>query len=396
MTGLEKPVLRIGYTPLCDCAPLVAAFELGLFAEHGLEVRLERQSSWATSRDLLRIGALDAAHMLAPVPIATWMETGERSLIAPMALSLNGNTIALSQSLFADIAAIDPAAGDTPLAAAKALGALMRGGKNARGRPLRFAAVFAESSHHLDLRRWLAAGGVRIERDVRIGIVPPGEMEQFLDRGLIDGFCVGEPWGSLAVARGVGRIVASSYDLWSNRIEKVLAVGSQFAAENPRTVDALLQALIRAAQWADPPENRAALASLLVHGGYVEAPIEVVRRGLTGRVPYAADMLPRNNPDFIVFHRFAANFPWRSQAAWFAHELARAGLAPGEGGAPLSAFRPALYARAAAELGAPYPLTDTKVEAAHDTPWLLEQASAPIAMGREIAFDGADLVQGAS
>lgn len=396
MTGLEKSALRIGYTPLCDCAPLVVALELGLFAEHGLDVRLERQSSWATSRDLLRIGALDAAHMLAPVPIASWMESGERSVIAPMALSLNGNTIALSRALFAEIEAIDPAAGDTPLAAARALGALVRKRGEAGTRPLRFAAVFAESSHHLDLRRWLSAGGVAVGRDVRIGVVPPGEMEQFLDRGLIDGFCVGEPWGSLAVARGVGRIVASSYDLWSNRIEKVLGVGSQFAAENPRTVDAMLQALIRAAQWADPPENRAALASLLVHGGYVDAPIEVVRRALTGRVVYAPDAPARDNPDFLVFHRFAANFPWRSQAAWYAHALARAGLAPSEGGAPQSAFRPSLYARAAAELGSPYPLVDAKAEAAHDTPWVLEQASAPIAMGREVAFDSADIGQGAS
>ncbi|KAF0183393.1 MAG: ABC transporter substrate-binding protein [Hyphomonadaceae bacterium] len=395
MTGLEKPGLRIGYTPLCDCAPLVVALELGLFAEHGLDVRLERQSSWATSRDLLRIGALDAAHMLAPTPIATWMEAGERNVIAPMALSLNGNTIALACGLFAEIEEIDPAAGETPLAAARALGALMRKRARTDGRPLRFAAVFAESNHHLDLRRWLAAGGVEVGRDVRIGIVPPGEMEQFLNRGLIDGFCVGEPWGSLAVSRGVGRIVASSYDLWSNRIEKVLGVGSQFAAENPRTVDAMLQALIRAAQWADPPENRAAIASLLVHGGYVDAPIEVVRRGLTGRVQYAPDGPTRDNPDFIVFHRYAANFPWRSQAAWFARALASAGLAP-DGGTPRAAFRPALYARAAAELGARYPLVDSKPEAAHEAPWVFEQATAPIQMGREVAFDGPLLEQGAS
>jgi nitrate/nitrite transport system substrate-binding protein len=199
----------------------------------------------------------------------------------------------------------------------------------------------------------------------------------------------------LAVSRGAGRIVASSYDLWSNRIEKVLAVGSQFAAENPRTCEALLQAMIRAAQWADPPENRTALASLLVHGGYVDAPIEVVRRSLTGRVPYAPDSTPRLNPDFLVFHRYAANFPWRSQAAWFAQALAEAGLVQ-SGGAPLSAFRPALYARAAESIGAPYPLVDVKSEAAHATPWIFEQATSPIQMGREAAFDGATPTEGAA
>lgn len=388
MTQLEKPILRIGYTPLCDCAPLVAALELGLFAEHGLEVRLERQSSWATSRDLLRIGALDAAHMLAPAPVASWMGEGERALIAPMALSLNGNTIALSIALFSEIAALDPAAEHDPLAAARALGVYAKQRIQNGERPLLFAAVFPESNHHLDLRRWLAAGGLRVGVEARIGIVPPVEVEHFLERGLIDGFCVGEPWGSLAVSRGAGHIVASSYDLWSNRIEKVLAVGSQFAAENPNTCDALLQAMIRAAQWADPPENRAALASLLVHGGYVEAPIEVVRRSLTGRVAYAPDTPPRENPDFLVFHRYAANFPWRSQAAWFARALVEAELAPA-GGAPLSAFRPALYARAAEAIGSPFPLVDIKEEAAHAAPWTFDQATAPIKMGREATFDGA-------
>lgn len=395
MSSLERRSLRIGYTSLCDCAPLVAAFELGLFAEHGLDVRLERQTAWSTSRDLLRIGALDAAHMLAPAPVASWMGAGDRALIAPMAMSLNGNTIALSMALFAEVEAHDPEAAHDPLAAARALAALAKRRIAAGGRPLLFAAVFPESNHHLDLRRWLAAGGLRIGVEARIGTVPPVEVEHFLERGLIDGFCVGEPWGSLAVSRGAGRIVASSYDLWSNRIEKVLAVGSQFAAENPRTCEALLQAMIRAAQWADPPENRAALASLLVHGGYVDAPIEVVRRSLTGRVAYAPDSTPRLNPDFLVFHRYAANFPWRSQAAWFAQALADAELVQ-SGGAPLSAFRPALYARAAESIGAPYPLVDVKSEAAHATPWIFEQATSPIQMGREAAFDGATPTEGAA
>jgi nitrate/nitrite transport system substrate-binding protein len=394
MSALEKTALRIGYTPLCDCAPLIVAQELGLFAEHGLDVRLERQTSWATSRDLLRIGALDAAHMLAPAPIAAWMGAGERSIIAPMALNLNGNTIAVSLPLFAELEAITTDAGVSPQAAAQALGTIAKKRAAAGERPLLFAAVFTESNHHLDLLRWLNAGGVRIGDEARIGVVPPGEVEQFLERGLIDGFCAGEPWGSLAVARGAGRIIASSYDLWSNRIEKVLAVGSQFAAENPRACDALLQAVIRAAQWADPPENRAALASLLVHGGYVEAPIDVVRRSLTGRVAYAPDAAAKDNPDFLVFYRYAANFPWRSQAAWFARALARAGLAPA-GGAPLSAFRPALFARAAAAIGAPCPHLDVKDEAAHEAPWILDNASIPISMGREVTFEGNNFEHGA-
>jgi two-component system, oxyanion-binding sensor len=387
--ALEKPDLRIGYTPLNDCAPLIVAQELGLFAEHGLNVRLERQNSWATSRDMLAIGALDAAHMLAPAVVAAWMGDGARNVVAPMALNLNGNTIVLSLPLYAELKAEDDGAQETPARAARALGAVVKA-RAARGeRPLFLAAVFTESNHYLDLRRWLRAGGVAPETDVRIGVVPPGEVEQFLSRGIIDGYCVGEPWGSLAVARGVGRIVATSYDMWSNRIEKVLGVGAHFAESHPDTLDALLQAVLRAAQWADEPANRAAVASLLVHGGYVDAPIEVVRRGLTGRVPFGDGAAREDNPDFVVFHRYCAYFPWVSQAAWFGRALSEAGACPAHG-EPRRAFRPSLLARAAEALGMALPRDDSKPEAAHPRPWTFENASVPIQMGREIAFDGAN------
>jgi nitrate/nitrite transport system substrate-binding protein len=259
-------------------------------------------------------------------------------------------------------------------------------------RPLFMAAVFAESNHNLDLRRWLRAGGVVPDRDVRIGVAPPGEVEQFLERGIIDGFCVGEPWGSLAVARGVGRIVTTSYDLWSNRIEKVLGVGVQFATENPNTLDAMLQAVLRGAQWADEAANRAAVASLLVHGGYVDAPIEVVRRGLTGRMPFGPNEAARDNADFLVFHRYAANFPWLSQADWFGRALGAFGVTQARGDAR-AAFRPELLARATGALGMAVPTESSKAEAAHGRPWVLEEASQPIRMGREAAFDGANFEQ---
>jgi ABC-type nitrate/sulfonate/bicarbonate transport system substrate-binding protein len=225
MTGPNRATLRIGYTPLSDCATLAVAQEMGFFSEQKLDVRLEPQSSWATSRDLLRVGALDAAHMLAPAPVAAAL-SGDRSIVAPMALSLNGNTIVVSRELFDQMEETGAFAGQSCLAAAKALGAVVR---SRADKPLRVAAVFAESNHNLDLRRWLKAGGMTPDRDARIVIVPPGEVERCLERGLIDAFCVGEPYGSLAVYRGAGRIVASSWDLWSNRIEKVLAVNSVVA-----------------------------------------------------------------------------------------------------------------------------------------------------------------------
>lgn len=379
----NRASLRIGFTPLADCATLAVAQEMGFFAEHKLEVRLEPQSSWATSRDLLRVGALDAAHMLAPAPVAAALG-GDRSIIAPMALSLNGNSIVVSRALFEAMEQADPNAGASCLAAAKALGAAAR---QRSGKPLRLAAVFAESNHNLDLRRWLRAGGMRPDDDVRIAIVPPGEVERCLERGLIDAFCVGEPYGSLALWRGAGRIVASSWDLWSNRIEKVLAANSGLAQDRPEALRALLRALICAAQWADKPENRPSVANLLVEAGYIPAPLEVVRAGLMGQVKYGRELQPRSNPDFLVLHRYAANFPWLSQARWLAGALADAGLAPrAEPNQPLG-FRPDLYAEAAADLGIAYPLIDAKEEGAHSTAWTLREATQPMAMGPEIRFE---------
>lgn len=385
-------VLRIGYTPLSDCATLVVAQEMGFFAEQGLDVRLEPQSSWATSRDLLRVGALHAAHMLAPATVAAAL-SGDASIIAPMALSLNGNAIVVSRDLYSRMEIADSDAA-SPLAAARALGAVVRRQREAGGRPLRFAAVFAESNHNLDLRRWLTAGGIAPDRDARIVVVPPVEVEQCLERGLIDGFCVGEPYGSLAAWRGAGRVVATSYDLWSNRIEKVLAVHAGFGEEQPGAQRALLRALIGAAQWADKPENRPAVANMLVEAGYISAPIEVVRPSLTGSLRYGRDEAERTNPDFLVLHRYAANFPWLSQASWFAGALTRAGLAPerlqpAQDADTSLGFRPELYRQAASDLGVAYPTTDEKAECAHPGPWTLHKATQPIAMGPETRFDSA-------
>jgi nitrate/nitrite transport system substrate-binding protein len=385
MTSLNRATLHVGYTPLSDCATLAVAQEMGFFSEQKLNVRLEPQSSWATSRDLLRVGALGAAHMLAPAPVAAAL-SGDQSIVAPMALSLNGNTIVVSREVFEQMEEANALAGRSCLAAAEALGAVMR---ERADKPLRVAAVFAESNHNLDLRRWLKAGGMTLDRDARIVIVPPGEVERCLERGLIDAFCVGEPYGSLAVHRGAGRIVASSWDLWSNRIEKVLAVNSAVAQERPEAVRALLRALIGAAQWADQAENRRAVANLLVEARYISAPIEVVQAGLIGQVRFGREPAPRANPDFLVLHRYAANFPWVSQARWFADALAEAGLADKPAREQPLGFRPDLYVEAARDLGVAYPLVERKDEGAHRAAWTLVEATRPIAMGPEVRFESA-------
>lgn len=385
MTARQRPFLRVGYTPLLDSVSLAVAQEMGFFADQGIEVRLEQVTSWATARDLLAVGALDAAHMLAPVPVASAL-SGEGGIIAPMALSLNGISIVVSKPLHAAMSDVDPLAASDPLAAAKAIGVVIRKRRESGGIPLRFAAVFNESNHRADLRRWLKAGGVDPEIDTRLAIVPPGEVERCLDRGLIDGFCVGDPYGLLAVKRGVGKMVASSYELWSNRIEKVLAAHSAFATSRPKDLQALMRAVIGASQWVDQPANRAAAASVLVEAGYISAPLEVVRAGLTGVTGRTLREGAVEEPDLLVLHRYAANFPWISQARLFARDLIEVGAAKAQSIDPQLGFRPQLYRTAASDMGVAAPLADEKEEGPVATPWSTPATIAPIPMGAQRRF----------
>jgi ABC-type nitrate/sulfonate/bicarbonate transport system substrate-binding protein len=363
---MEKTRLRLGLVPLTDCAPLVVAKERGFFAEQGLDVELSREASWANIRDKLALGALDGAQMLATMPISMTLGLGaiKAPVVAVAALNLGGNTITLSSALVARMGEATPAALKRVLAEDRAAGQP----------PMAFAMVYPFSTHHLELRCWLASGGIDPDCDVRLVVVPPPQMVAHLSAGNIAGFCVGEPWGGLAVKLGLGHTVATSADIFAGRIEKVLGVTRAFADSHPETVKALIRAIVNAARWCDA--NPAELADILALPAYLNVPADVVRQGLPG----------------LTFHAYAANFPWRSQAIWFVRQMQRWGLASDGIDARRLAeevYRPDLFRLAALELGQPVPLTDHKTEGDHAAPWVLDKATAPIAMGPDLMLDGA-------
>lgn len=357
MARPEKTRLRLGIVPLADCAPLVVAKERGFFAEQGLEVEISREPSWANIRDKVALGALDGAQMLATMPLSMTLGLAaiREPVLAAAGLSLGGNTITLATGI-----------------AERGLKAAI-----AADGPLTLAMVYPFSTHHYELRLWLATQGIDPDRDVRLTVVPPPQMVAHLSAGNIAGFCVGEPWGTLAVRMGLGTVVAASADIFAGRMEKVLGVTRAWADAHPETLKALVKAVIHASAWCDA--NRAELAEIIAGPSCVNVPLDVARAALEG-------------PAAPVFHAHAANFPWRSQAIWYLRQMQRWGhAAPGIDARRLAddAYRPDLYRLAALELGLPVPLTDFKTEGEHAGPWVLDNATAPIPMGPDRLLDGA-------
>ncbi len=393
MSGLEKSELRLGFIPLNDCAPLVAAAEKGFFAAEGLDVTLSREASWANVRDRVSIGLLDGAHMLAPMPVAASLGLGgdKAAMAAPMALNLNGSAITVSKAVAEAMRAADPAAMAEHPRTARPLRRLIEARRAAGETPLTFAVVFPYSIHNYELRYWLAAGGVHPDRDIRLKVAPPQRMVEQLAAGEIDGFCVTAPWNGLAVHQGLGEIMLYASEWWSAGPDKVFGLRADWMEEHPNTVRAAVRALLKAAAWSDQPENRAELASILSRPGYVGAPEEVVRLSLVGSPPYAQGQDMGASHDYLVYHRYAASFPWRSHAVWFLSQMIRWGQAPRESdfAAAAGVYRPDIFRAAAADLGEPAPLVDFKREGIHHAPWTLTDATSPIPMAADAFLDGA-------
>lgn len=389
--GLEKTRLVLGFIPLTDCAPLVVAQERGYFRKYGLEVTLSRESSWANIRDKVATGVLDGAHMLAPMPIATTLGLGgvRKATIVPLALDLNGNAITISGDLHSRLEHADPGDMAQRPVTATALRRLV--GEGGEAGSLRFASVFPSSSHHYLLRYWLAAAGIDPDRDLGLTVIPPPQMVASLRAGEISGYCVGEPWNEYAVAQGAGRVLTTSYEIWNNHPEKVFGVNLEWAEAHPNTLQALLMVLLEAAQWIDRAENRIEAATLLSRPAYVNAPVGVVKRSMSGFFQYAAEEPAVPLPDFHVFYRYAATFPWRSHALWFLTQMVRWGQVAEP--IPLervveAVYRPDLYRQAARALRLPCPDTDAKAEGIHAGPWELETGFGTLPMGPDRFCDG--------
>ena len=322
--------LRIGFIPLVDAAALIVAVDKEFCAAEGLDVELVREISWANVRDKINIGLFDAAHILAPMAIASSLGIGHVKvpLISAFGLGINGNAITVSPGLYAAIAAA--ADGDMldPLVTARALARVIAARKRSGDEPLTFGMTFPFSTHNYDLRFWMAAGGIDPDEDVRLVVLPPPFMVESLASKHLDGFCVGAPWNSVAIDLGIGVVLHFACELLQRVSEKLLAVRANWAAENPDTLTALVRAHARAAAYVDDVANRDEVAALLTAPGRIEVAPELILRTLDGRMKVKADGTVRVNDRYLLVGRHAATRPDPVQAAWLYAQMVRWGQAP--------------------------------------------------------------------
>lgn len=383
---MSRASIEIGFVPLVDAAPLIVAHEMGFAAEEGLALALVREPSWSNIRDKAALGLYPAAHMLAPMPLAMSLGAGamQAEVIAPYVLTIGGGAVGVSVALAAEMGLDGPDRfGD-----ARAMGvALLRA---AERRPVAIGAPFPQSMHVELLRYWLEGCGGDPDRDVSFQTVPPPLMVEALAAGQIDAFCVGEPWGSLAVERGAARLVLPGAAIWGWAPEKALGVRRDWAEAHPDTLSALLRALFRAGRWLGRPANLATAAELMARPGYLGVASTLIERGLTGALSVDASGAIRRTQRFIGFAGVEASFPWRSQAQWIAARAApRWGVDPATAHAAAGAcFRPDLYRAALKPLAADLPGASSKVEGALESRIGVASAQGALFLGPDRFFDG--------
>ncbi|MEP3440911.1 MAG: CmpA/NrtA family ABC transporter substrate-binding protein [Sulfitobacter sp.] len=341
LLDLEKDELTFGFIKLTDMAPLAVAYENGYFEDEGLFVTLEAQANWKVLLDGVIDGQLDGAHMLAGQPLAATIGYGtEAHIITPFSMDLNGNAITVSNEIWdkmkPNVPKMEDGRPQHPISA-EALLPVVEEYKD-EGLPFNMGMVFPVSTHNYEIRYWLAAGGLQpgyyspedvtgtIGADVFLSVTPPPQMPATMEAGTIYGYAVGEPWNQQAVFKGIGVPVITDYDMWKNNPEKVFGITKEFADENPNTTLALTKALIRAAMWLDENDNgnREEAVEILSRSEYVGADADVIANSMTGFFEFEkGDRRPA--PDFNVFFRHHATYPFYSDAIWYLSQMRRWG-----------------------------------------------------------------------
>lgn len=340
---LEKEDLKFGFIKLTDMAPLAVAYEKGYFEDEGLYVTLEAQANWKVLLDRVIDGELDGAHMLAGQPLGATIGFGTQShIITAFSMDLNGNGITVSNEIWEQMKEYIPKDADgKPIHPYKADYLKPVVDKyNEEGRPFKMGMVFPVSTHNYELRYWLAAGGIhpgyyaphkgdisgQLQADALLSVTPPPQMPATLEAGTIYGYCVGEPWNQQAVFKGIGVPVITDYEIWKNNPEKVFGVSKGWADKNPNTHIAVVKAMIRAAKWLDEDnnKNRPEAVEILSRPEYVGADYDVIANSMTGTFEYEkGDKQPV--PDFNVFFRYFATYPYYSDAVWYLSQMRRWG-----------------------------------------------------------------------
>ena len=371
MTGT---VLNCGYVALVDCAPLVIAKELGFASEQGLDLNLVRQPSWSALRDMLALGHLDAAQMLSPMPVA--MSIGLGGLPAQidtlMVLSVNGTVFGVSNALADEL-------GPLPFGDARAL---LKAIAARDGPPLRIGVPFHHSMHRLLLSYWTAAmPGLQVEEIT----IPPPRMADAVSDGQVDAFWVGEPWGSVAVQRGVAQLMMAGSDVWKFAPEKVLAARHDWVIENEDAARRLMRAIYLAAQWLDARKNKPLAIEILGRSEHLNLTPELIDPAVTGHLTPRVGVSPVDIKRFLQFHKHAANFPWRSQAAWIAAQLGAddAGITKAK-----SCFRTDLFRKNLESIGADLPGASEKIEGSLTFETAVASSRGHMILAPDAFFDG--------
>ncbi|TDG15932.1 nitrate ABC transporter substrate-binding protein [Seongchinamella unica] len=338
----EKDELTFGFIKLTDMAPLAIAYENGYFEDEGLYVSLEAQANWKVLLDGVIDGQLDGAHMLAGQPLAATIGFGTRAhIVTPFSMDLNGNGITVSNAVWAEMKKHIPHENGKPVHPIKAdyLKPVVDQYIN-EGKPFNMGMVFPVSTHNYELRYWLAAGGIhpgyyaphkgdisgQINAEALLSVTPPPQMPATLEAGTIHGYCVGEPWNQQAVFKGIGVPVITDYEIWKNNPEKVFGLNKEFTEKYPNTTVRVVKALLRAARWLDENDNanRPQAVEILSRSEYVGADYDVIANSMTGTFEYEKGD-KRDIPDFNVFFRYFATYPYYSDAIWYLTQMRRWG-----------------------------------------------------------------------
>ncbi len=392
MTGTTKYQINAGFLPLVDAAILIAAKEKGFAEDQGIDLNLIKETSWANIRDRMAVGHFDVAHMLAPMPLAAafGLMPLPLKILAPMAMGIGGNAITVSNAVYASLEDHETSQSqdrlDPKVAGAKLCSLITKRHKNEH-KPLVFGVVHPFSGHNYELRYWLAASGINPDKDVEIIIVPPPLMPDALKSGAIDGYCVGEPWNSVAVAAGHGRILTTKSRIWKTSPEKILGVSQNFNDQQPEKVEALIRALYEAAQWCNNSTNVAELAQILSKSNYLGLGVELIANSIEGNIDTT---LSKDAEFFNCFER-AATFPWLSHAEWFYSQMVRWGHATWVEDAPekiRDCYRPDIYRKALSGTNSILPSANAKVEGALLQETYVGTSKGALLLGPDGFFDG--------
>ncbi len=342
--------LRVAFLPENDCAPIVVAYEFGLYKKYGLDVEIHSEPSWKRANDKIVQGDVDAAHVpgMLPFLISLGLVPETRECVTGLVLNLQGNALTISRELWR-------------LGVRDAATLHDRLWEDRHKKAYTFGVTCPLSAQYVLLCQWLKSGGAPPHTTVKIESVPPEQLFPLLKLGYLDGFCAGEPWTSVAVQAGIGACLATSASLAPLHPEKILMVHKTFAEKRADEHERLIAALLEACFLCDQPENRGVLCELLAQPQFVNAPIECLEPDLVG--PFGPESSHIHALHGLnIFHRCRANEPNQAKAAWLTGRLFEFLRWRNRPPALNRAFRPDIFRRAQALL--PEDLRSS-LEAAH-------------------------------